>query len=571
METKNISSITLSGAGRTFQVLYCQVVRSVNAIQQASVTIATGYNVTTGQTIKMDLTAAQLRTTEFVLQIKGSVNCEIFRGYVISVPKSTAMGPQGSKIMTSFKLIGAGQAMVNMVTGAYRYWGPVSLPSRQMPASKNMMFLTKANFGKSLDIMMGQTKIEDDVGGYLVKALGTMQELYTERKGEAARLAALFDPNLIVSITPDIVSYRKTTYPILGMLSKAWQGSSVWTALMSLCRSQMFLNVIPSNHKLAIIPAFPWFKTASKSLDSSELLSAGDEASTGALLDDIDAVFVEVAGDAKTPTSYIGYPLEAGYMPKAAGEARIVSIPAWLAPFSAQPLKWSIKDKNGNKRTAADIKAYNDEVTKNTKNTPQLASALAQAFFAEAKNRQIVTNLVIPWYRFDFMNMVGYVIKVTNLQTGGSSTATVYGMLAAMVFTARSSPEGSSATMQLSLQHVRDEATNSQYGLDANPIYALNGLVNGVPTGGAATSSSNPGDAAAAGKITSSVTISNYGVAAPGGTSIASLITSGATSGKTAQGTDSVGGENSAFGITAPVTDPVAIQTHGGRTYVQGG
>ena len=553
METKHISDMTLTGGGKAFKILQCQVVRQVNAIPQASVTIATGFNITSGRSITFQLNKAQMRS-EWVLQISGSVNCEIFRGYIMSVGKSTQLSPGGSTVMTTLKLVGSGQRLANMVTGAYRYWGPTTINANQMtPSDKNMMFLTLGVMADTIHENLKLTDMTANVGGFLVATLAEIQKMYTQQADAATQVSNEFDSGIKVGFAPDqLKGALEPSATLITMLANAWKSSSVWNALLSMCRQQMFLNIVPVNHKLAIIPAFPWQKNAAKSVDASELLGASDESTTGALQEDIEAAFVEYNTEGTNgpgmDTTYATYPKIIEKKDYPTGTARTISLPGWMNNYSALEATYAVKDEKAGKRTAADTAKIADAKAADKKNVPSMAEVLAKVFFAEAKNRQVVTNLRIPWYRFDFMNMLGYVIKVTNLQTGGSENKeTVYGMLASMVFYAKSSGSGSTAGMTLTLQHIRDENLNTEFGFDENPLYTVSGTIAGVPQGGAgSTTGTAPGDAASAAAITGSVSIGKYGAVADGKTSIATLTGSGAVNGSKATGISSIGGVNSA-------------------------
>ena len=118
------------------------------------------------------------------------------------------------------------------------------------------------------------------------------------------------------------------------------------------------------------------------------------------------------------------------------------------------------------------------------KNEPTIGGMVAKAFFAEAKNRSIIVSLMVPWWRFDFMNLIGYVIRVENIDIGNTGKKeTIYGMLSSLVFSASSSGDGSVARMQLGLTHVRDSCTNDTYGMDDNPLYGIGGTADSMDGG----------------------------------------------------------------------------------------
>ena len=492
ISTKTISGLTLTGNGKAYKVLGCEVVRSLNTFPAASVTVALGYDITAKEMLVLESLKDDL-DYEWSLGLAGSTNVELFRGYLIAVAKTTALSVVGSHSLVRFKLISKAARMQYMAVAGYHYWDEQDngLNKKKSEALKRIRkYMTPGN----IDALLGKqlpylpTK---DVGQFIIDGVATMQYYFTDLEETMEEIKGYFDLQKTIQI---ISSLEGTTVQqsmrkkLTSSMYRKWMASNVWATILFMCNANMFCNIVPYNHSLDIIPAFPWKRDPEATLNGDQIMVINDQTNTGSLQDDFEAVFVEI-GDLSTELvnkpkktkaqeflefkQYISYPENLSKIP--VGMAKIVSVPAWLKSTLAYTM-YNTKDIDKGKRVDLEKEKIAEAGDERRALMPTIGEAIAKAYFSEAKNQQISLSVRIPWDQFEFMNLLGYVIKIDNVSIAAQDEkGPVYGMLNSFVFEAKSSPGGSSASIMLTLTHLRDEALNEQYGLDEHPIYRLEG------------------------------------------------------------------------------------------------
>lgn len=472
LDTSYISSLVLEGSdGTTYDVVGCQLTRTLNQIPTAQIILGLGYNIKSRRVQRLRDSTGDPKTI-WTLVLDGSVSRELITGYIVSLAKDTTMASSGSQARVKIQLTAEAGRLPGMSAQGHVFWPEgTKLPTATSLADeelKEIVFQTPfANVSKALDNILFP---ENDIGKGMVDVLGYIYENWTGIKGSAETIQGYFQLPSVVQLQQVYVpgSRERILEMLLTKTFRKWHSSNIWDTLRAYCRGQFFLNIVPSGTSFDIIPAFPWKKEPEQVISGADVLRAADTTSTGALVQEIDAVFVSLPDG----NNMAQWPLDAGE-DALSGAARVISIPEWLED-SLEADYISDKDLSRQRRILVDRDVLEQRQQQITASNQSVAEALAKTFFSEAKNASAQMSLRLHWSRLELMDLLGYVIKVDNLsnQITGDKGA-VYGMVSSVQFGASSSQNGSSAQLNLVISHLRDDALNEEYGLDQHPIYTV--------------------------------------------------------------------------------------------------
>jgi hypothetical protein len=244
----------------------------------------------------------------------------------------------------------------------------------------------------------------------------------------------------------------------------------------SILNRQLFMNTVPMPcGKMDVIPAFPWAKETVGTLRRADILQLRDNTRLSPAIENLDAVLVPVMftnEGGKFPEGYLTWPSDEDT--PVAGTFKTVHVPKWLSPYvdayeSVGKKDSERKNNKTNKNTKANIEDKNDQYE-------QVAELVAKAFFAELKNQGVTVSAAVPWHRLEFLDALGYVIKIEQpIFDRSSQREDLYGYLAGAMLKVQSTPGGSKASMNLTFTHVRSESVHNKFALDEHPIFNISG------------------------------------------------------------------------------------------------
>jgi len=408
----------------------------------------------------------------------------VFTGFVSTVSRTAANNVSGSYTGTVVNCLSAVSTLRTITVQGYRYWGTAYEGNGAAAAtidafgrSALLQRINTDNFFVNIGVYEKDPRLVNGVVPFIVNALSILtQHLSNKRFGTDVVTTHINERGRETQIIKEIYldSRSHPESRLLQRLKKYALESDPYTALSAMLKSTMFFNMVPTTGgQVDPIPAFPWAKKAVATVKRGDIIALSNNQTLSAEQDIVDAIFVPTLyGPAGVP-QFQSYP-DTSAMPDA-GISKVVSIPDWLNPFldklnNADAAEEPTTDVLKNSKKA---KLKTDQAQKNIEVAETVAKALARAFFSEVKNSGVSLTIKLPWYRLEFLDALGYLMKIEQPHVGTGDDEVLYGFLAGGVFKASSTAGGSSASLELTTTHIRSEATNDTYGLDKHPLYTI--------------------------------------------------------------------------------------------------
>jgi hypothetical protein len=471
--------------GATYGVTDFRVTWTINAIPVADVTLALG--VLVGQkTVTKFLTSRDRLTGRYYLE--ASVNgeeLELFGGYISGVTQVKNNNAMSGQMRIRVTLVGLAAALQGMAIQGYKYFSTKDdLVGFTSGAAGNPVVSTPEElYGR----ILGETSLEQAVSipEVLVESSVFLQNV-TE---SGATGEQSWSEHLIREIIiPDDVSLRAIVVQndmgpklifeqIYNLYWKSYQNTNAWQALVATANF-FFLAVVPRDTGHLITPAFFWKKEPEWVLGPSEVLSVQRNDNTSVYYDGIDGVAVALpVPTSSTPAlnqGYVTYPTS-DKMTVASGRVRVVNtLPPWLCGAILVSSTGEIVGEGEKSDEGADQALKKPEATPSDTDGKDLGDIYAKLAFASASGASTTMQLEVRWdIILDFINMVGYLIKVEKLgKDNTEGPQEFYGALTSVTFSGRcSATESANLSLVLGLSHVRSKEINDEYALAENPIY----------------------------------------------------------------------------------------------------
>jgi hypothetical protein len=494
-ELSNIKQLSLDKLiadidGKKYAVTSCNLMLKLNTPGTCELVLAQGESVRSGRRAAasggdLDKTTLGAFTPVVVnMYINGQKTpIVLFRGVISSISRIAAKNAGGSYAGTVVNCIMPQILMQTYTWTGYRYWSSkfdgkgkeTAQKSRQGKVRELLQDLGKDTF---LTITTkkdkGAIKIADDYANYTPKMVGTLTELGSNGRYSQKGVTVHFNTRgrKIVENEPLAGIDVEAEYQLINNAVSGIAKSDSFMVTRSILNQQLFMNVVPMPcGVMDIIPAFPWTKETAGTLRRADILQLRDSTRLSPAIENLDAVLVPVmfgkTGETNDPAVW----------PKdedtpIAGTYKVVHVPSWLNPFidsfESDGKKQSDRKNNKSSKNSA------SNIDEKEKQYIRVAELVAQAFFAELKNQGVSVSAKVPWHRLEFLDALGYLMKIEQpIYDRSTEREDLYGYLAGAMFKTQTTPGGSKATLSLTFTHVRGESVHNQFALDSHPLYKI--------------------------------------------------------------------------------------------------
>ena len=520
MDSIKITALQLSTEGATYDLTAFEGEWSIGAIPSASCQIVTGRDLLDDRIVKwQSVWAEETEWTVTIFTTEGSK--VLFTGYIQGVALNEAFNPKGISVSVKVQLASKAVALKDMNAAAYIYMA--TQQAEQDPLTAPIVATNQAitDIGpytsETLFADQGVTDIETMIFTRFQEFLAKSFDAHNHEATAAASQGG--EPSGEVLKHIDIASYDVAFKEILQNLGEGtmapalqqavmmdyvsrWSQGSVWDALTGTC-GVFYLSVIPAGSQVRIMPLTPWKKAPDATITGSTVTTLSDSTDRDGMLFQPDYVRVinplynpdnaatEPSGDRTKRAIYSQYPDVTMSAQGWKGRVMTITLPMWLFPhvtaeLIAKPPDQTRTDSDVRNESQRDFQVVKTEKTASDANQPSVCSAIARTYYAMAKNSHSKVSLAVLWNKFEFIDQLGYVIKVTDMSSLAVEKAyELYGMLSGVTLSVGRTGDAGMARMALSLTHVRDAEANNKFGLDDNPIYT-------VSEGGAAQAQAAP-------------------------------------------------------------------------------
>ena len=408
----------------------------------------------------------------------------MFRGIVSSVTRVAAKNVAGSYAGTVLNCVAPPALMGTYSTTGYHYWsshvegrGKPMLSGRAdpellKPLGKQPLTTQYANSERTVLFSTDWAEYIPKVAGFLVSYFSgkrfTRNSVEVHFHNRGRKITA--SPGLIeATLLPDDSHIKN--------MEQALTSNDPLTVVRSMYNQQLFMNLVPMPcGKMDAIPAFPWSTETVGLLKRSDILQLRDSTSLSVAVENIDSVWVPILFEqlkgTKYPTGFAMYP-ESADLP-VTGTSKVVPVPAWLSPYlDAAPSQGKeASAKKSNKAT----KTTKERIDKNNQDYETVASALAEAFFAQIKNGGVALEVTLPWHRLEFFDSLGYLMEIEQpIFDRSEDRENLFGFLAGVALKVQSTSGGSSASLQATFTHVRGAKEQADYAIEEHPLFTIGG------------------------------------------------------------------------------------------------
>jgi len=406
-----------------------------------------------------------------------STGLVIFQGVVTSVNRLAAKNPSGSYTGVVLNCSAPPILMGTFSASNYKYWGTtygsssknedLTGPPTSLGEKLGMEVFT--HLGTSRE---GEFSVAEDCVEYILQAAGAVLERASNDRYDSDAVLVHFERRGRKIVPSDPISNLAgdTDALLCQAVTNAFRRGNPLNAVGLVARTQLLMSMVPlMSGQMDIFPAFPWDSDHIATIKPGSLLKLRNTTALSAMADNIDGVLVPL----------IGLMGEVALYPPnedlpASGVVRTMQLPQWLSPFLHNQDSEE-KDDNIRKTNKAAKRAKADRDADDEK-FDSLADMMAKAFFTEIKNGGVTVNLGVPWYRLEFLDALGYVIKIEHPYIADvGQTDDLYGMINSGTFRVQSTPGGSRATLELTLTHVRSAEAQDSLALSEHPMYNISG------------------------------------------------------------------------------------------------
>jgi hypothetical protein len=464
--------------GTPYRVKKLKIDMQVNSPTRCDVTIAQGANrkgkFEGGSANELDKTYQGI-TIELYMENKKEPVI-LFRGFISGITREASRNPNGSFVGLRLLCLPAITALSAAKFQAYRYWGnkndgkgfPTALANADFSQISGELDKTEQfvfGLGGTNSEEAPEPRFEEDAAKCLVGYMDSLINLISRGVYTGATKVHILDNG--TTVQPGGVLANSSAFPekpLMAQMKQMFRNADAFSILMAMATGTLMFVMAPSPcGKYLIIPEFPWAKEALTTLERSDILEVyrlSQGIDEGAL---VDAVFVPVLfGQNFEP--FVSYPAKEDLL-ETSGIAKPVQTPAWMDPWLGL---FAEEKKNETEDTQTDItktkkkgpKTLSDKIKEVQNQQYSLAESMAQMAYNRLKSAGSVMQVRVPWYRLEFLDALGYLIKIANpsARDVDKEEDDIYGYLAGATFSASSTTGGSEAGLVLSFSHVRGES-----------------------------------------------------------------------------------------------------------------
>ena len=487
----SLDKLIVDIGGKKFAVTSLTLTLKLNVPGACELVLAQGESVRQGRRAAasgVDLDKSKLNAYTPVvvsIYINGDRTAIIlFRGIVSSVSRVAAKNVSGSYAGTVVNCVTPQILMQAYSMTGYRYWGSKNDGKGKLAARNTAdykILLEELGWDTLNTIYSDKTPelaFAEDFANYTPTMVGILVELASSKRFSRDSVDVHFETRgRKVTGSPGLagVSFKADDQFVkhaLGGLQKA----DPFIVVRSILNRQLFMNAVPMPcGKMDIIPAFPWSTETIGTLRRADILQLRDNTNLSPSVENLDSVLVPVMytdKDGAFPEGYLTWPKDEDT--PVAGTFKIVHVPNWLSPYSdAFQAKGKGDPERKNNKAGKNSK---DNTDSKNEQYAQVAEIIAKAFFAELKNQGVTVSAVVPWHRLEFLDALGYLMKIEQpIYDRSSEREDLYGYLAGASFKVQSTPGGSKASMNLTYTHVRGEAVHKEFAIEQHPIFSISG------------------------------------------------------------------------------------------------
>ena len=503
---KFIDNLYLTVGVKTIRVINATVTMGLNAPATCAAVLAQGFDVNTN---KMDtFKYSDLTNPSTLCYLKLHMNGEkdaktLFVGRIVSPTRSADRKPYGAWDNIVLNMVANCGELSSYAVAGYKFWNNKFSQQTSTDAANDLAERAgrqdrDANTAawllpdtlKPLGFYMMQSSLNQrtfvkDIPTFVINTISALIETASRGNIKATRVTGKFNPRVSVKRTaviyPELLQFNEamSVNEVTNLVVSALGGSDALATAVGVMSGNMFFSVVPRmNGKFDVVMDFPWDKRIAGEILPAELLSVQN---TNSLVNPNslpDAVVVPIRGlDTASGDSFLStnrvYPdyLQMDRSP-AAGKLKVVEIPTWLSHFLANIESDAIDaeaKKKGSEKAPVKKKNTTEKVTKLETTA---ADRLAKSIYTMQHGGNVSMNISIPWWKLDFMDLVGYVIRVAGTSANAkiARESSLYGRITGAQMVLNSSPDGSTAALSLSLSHVR---TKSKQDSMAEPKHAI--------------------------------------------------------------------------------------------------
>ncbi len=415
----------------------------------------------------------------------------LFRGFVANIAKQASRNAKGSFAGTVLACVAAPSALQAARIQGYRFWatetdgqGPSPAPELFLDDSETLGNLSKEAYtygGVGAPTYNG-TIFKTNVGDYITEILGHFSKIvsrgfYTEEIAIVHKMSRGIDvkpaPEIadgpINGLTPEFYLVMQ-----LKNLLKRTDALSAWRALVS---GPLYMTLVPTTAgAFDIIPEFPWDANPLTTLNRGDYLALNSLNNYMGDVAFVDAVYVPVGFSSGIAGGFEIYPedvIKGGL----SGVSRVVDMPPWMSPYAGisspeggDEQETDDDDFTGTNRSG--VKKTKSDIDETNKTATTLAQKLAKMGFNRVQSSGSGLQVEVPWYRLEFLEALGYVIKIERPSENATEEKDLYGYLNSAALTISSTTGGSSAKLKLGFSHVRSEEANEN-AFDGHPFWEV--------------------------------------------------------------------------------------------------
>jgi hypothetical protein len=494
IELSNIKQLSLDKLiaeidGKKYAVTSCNVTLKLNTPGTCELVLAQGESVRRGRRTAasggdLDRTTLSAFTPVVVnMYINGQKTAIVmFRGVISSISRIAAKNVAGSYAGTVVNCVAPQILMQTYTWTGYRYWGTKNDGKGKVSAkSNNQQKVLLASLGKSVRDTLHNTKskdkqaikIADGVADYIPKMVGVLTEVGSSGRFSANAVEVHFNtrkrkvvPNSALA-TLDIKSEEHLINNAIAAIVKA----DSFMVARSILNQQLFMNLVPMPcGVMDIIPAFPWTKETVGTLRRADILQLRDNTRLSPTVENLDSVLVPIMFGNRPSDEPAVWPKDQDT--PVAGTFKIVHVPPWLSPFTNSYESEGKKDSE--RKNNKTNKNSTENIDKRIEQYVSVSELVAKAFFSELKNQGVTVSAKVPWHRLEFLDALGYLMKIEQpIYDRSAEREDLYGYLAGAMFKTQTTPGGSKASLDLTFTHVRGESVHNQFALDKHPLYDI--------------------------------------------------------------------------------------------------
>lgn len=481
-EMIKLQSALLTGPGGEYELSSLRVTYALGDIGSASVTLALGQRLAPASgKASFKLTPASYKDTWTISVNKGEGGSEkVFTGYLMGIKEERMPSVTGTRMSVVLLFSGLGAMLRTINATAYKYWGAndsyMASTSRAPGAPAELQGTALDGLWwtilDSLDTTV--THPHKDMAAFLLDALAAAHKVATGQELSAKQVlddcVVRGDPVKLAQLISDVDSTGGTIMDEFGdLLTKAY-GSVDMLAGLQAVGQHFYLNLVPrKDGKLRLLPVLAWLKKDDFQLESKDIVGCSRTGAFDNAMQSADHVAVALPPEPEVsnlPERYAVWPTDTTDKP---GKAKIITLPTWMT-LRIKDLKDQEEAEDADEGTRVNDKGEGDSAGRSEKQK-KVGELVAKVGFAAACGAQEAFDVMVRWDKFEYLDKVGYIVKMPQLHDPNNESSEYIGMVAGVTLSMEINPQGGRCALAMTVVSARTPDVNDALGLDEHPIY----------------------------------------------------------------------------------------------------